>query len=93
MSSQERQGGQASCSAQGAVQPANPRPSTDRPTPMPMDLTDKLPIYYNEGSPRPQPNPDRDCVIYRIDRKGEEVFEDFYPRTRFPYGRGTIEQY
>ena len=60
---------------------------------MPMDLTDKLLIYYNEGSPRPQPNPDRDCVIYRIDRKGEEVFEHFYARARFPYGRGIIEQY
>ena len=93
MSSQERQGGQASCSAQGAVQPANPRPSTDRRTPMLMDLTDKLLIYYNEGSPRPPPDPDRDCVIYRINQKGEEVFEHYWARTRFPYGRGTVELY
>ena len=93
MSTQACQGTQASGSAQGTSQQEDRCPNAQRPTPMPMDLTDQLLIYYNEGSPRPQPNPDRNCVIFRIDRRGREVFEQYIPRTRFPFGQGTIEQY
>jgi len=57
-----------------------------------MDSTDRLLIYYHEDGPKPMPNPDRNCVILRVDRRGREVFEQYVPRSRFPFGSGTIEQ-
>ena len=93
MPTQACQGTQASGSAQDASQQEDRCPNAQRPTPMPMDLTDQFLIYYHEGCPRPQPNPDKNCVFYKVDSRGREVFDQFVPRSRHPFGQGTIEQY
>ena len=60
---------------------------------MPMDSADRLFIYYPEGGPEPVPNPDRNCVIHRVDLGGKVWFERYVPRSRFPFGSGTVEHF
>ena len=92
MSAQANQG----THAPGSVWPTQAEyhgPGKDDPTPLPMDSTDRFFIYYPEGGRKPIPNPDRNCVILKVDRAGKVWFERYVPRSRFPFGSGTIEQY
>ena len=60
---------------------------------MPMDLTDDFLIFYREGDPRPKPNPDKNCIFYKVDSEGTEEFDLYVPRSRRPYGKETVELY
>jgi hypothetical protein len=93
LSAHTNQEAQVPGSARQPTQGDNRRPGGEDPTPMPMDSADRLLIYYPEGGPEPVLNPDRNCVVHRVDLAGKVSFERYVPRTRFPFGNGTVEHF